>query len=499
MLEDAAQSYNPIIQAMIATANLQKQGQQQDIEKERNKQLAEQSKASLAAETKRIENEHEHQQSQIELMGKAHSLAAEAQHMQTAAMLRDLAAKGVDVGKLGLSGLFNGGQTMGANPKDQLNTPPHVLPQDATPVLGDGSGFIEGFNRSLQQQQPQTQTSDRLNSDQDISSAFPGPEAEAARVRGLAGAQAGGAAEAELPFQQKLAKTKFENEQALGTQKFGFESTLQNARISSEEKVAAAHINSAETIAKLSRSSQERISAATNQTHLQAMGMDPNTNKGMVQSMLIGTMTGDYDLNPSVNPLERVVYDKLQQIGGHSVSKKEALGLREAQKLVPLFYKLDTLANQFPTSTSGAFVQGHTVGLANTLGIPTDIQNKINIINSQAMNVGKATEGITGRPLAQQMKLDLDSLATPGITRPQFIERINNLRQNYINNQDNVFFSGMPNFQKELIKQKYGLVPIGAQSPQTQPQWLRDAPKKSKIGGTLDEVASAAQGQPVYK
>lgn len=453
MLEDAVQSYNPIIQAMIATANLQKQGQQQDIEKERNKQLADQAKSSLAAETKRIENEHEHQLATIDLAGKAHSLAAEAQHMQTAAMLRDLAAKGVDVGKLGLSGLFNGGQTMGANPKDQANTPPHVLPQNATPVLGSTPA----------QQQSQGQTPD-------ISSIFPGAAAEAARVRGLAGAQAGGAAEGELPFQQQLAKTKFENEQALGTQKFGFESTLQGARISSEEKVAAAHINSAETIAKLSRSSAERISAATNQTHLQAMGMDPNTNKGMVQSMYLGSLTGDYDLNPSVNPLERIVYNQVQQSGGHLVSKKEALGLREAQKLVPLFDKMEALANQFPTSTSGAWAQGHTVGLANTLGIPTDLQNKITIINSQAMNVGKTTEGITGRPLALAMKADLDSLATPGVTKSQFIERINNLRQNYVNNQDNVFFSGMPNFQKELIKQKYGLVPIGAQSPQTEHQ-----------------------------
>src|ERR1035437_3246667 len=350
MLEDAAQSYNPIIQAMIATANLQKQGQQQDIEKERNKQLAEQSKASLAAETKRIENEHEHQLATIDLMAKAHSLAAEAQSMQTASMLRDLHAKGVDVGKLGLSGLFTGGLTHGANPKDQLNTPPGVLPQGAAPI--SNATPVAGFTPV----QSQGQTPD-------FSSAFPGPAAEAARVRSLAGAQAGGAAEGEEPFKVQADTRKLQNEQSLAGTQFGYQTTLQNARIASEEKVAAAHINSAETIAKLSRSSQERISAATNQTHLQAMGMDPNTNKGMVQSVLIGTMTGDYDLNPSVNPLERVVYDKLQQIGGHSVSKKEALGLREAQKLVPLFDKLDTLANQFPTSTSGAFVQGHTVGL----------------------------------------------------------------------------------------------------------------------------------------
>src|ERR1035437_696229 len=486
MLEDAAQSYNPIIQAMIATANLQKQGQQQDIEKERNKQLAEQSKASLAAETKRIENEHEHQLATIDLMAKAHSLAAEAQSMQTASMLRDLHAKGVDVGKLGLSGLFTGGLTHGANPKDQLNTPPGVLPQGAAPI--SNATPVAGFTPV----QSQGQTPD-------FASAFPGPAEEAARVRSLAGAQAGGAAEGELPFQQQLARTKFENEQTLQNARLAAEQKLSDSRLEVEQKLANLHINSAETIAKLSRSSQERMTAATNQTHLQAMGMDPNTNRGMVQSMYLGALTGAYKLNPSVNPLERIVYNQVQQSGGHLVDPKEALGLREAQKLVPLFDKLETFAKELPAGPGGAWAQGHTVGLANTLGIPTDLQNKINIINSQAMNVGKATEGITGRPLAQQMKLDLDSLATPGITRSQFIERVNNLRQNYVNNQDNVFFSGMPTFQKELIKQKYGLVPISAQSSQTQPQWLRDAPKKSKIGGTLDEAASVTQGQPVYK
>jgi hypothetical protein len=471
MLEDAAQSYNPIIQAMIATANLQKQGQQQDIEKERNKQLAEQSKASLAAETKRIENEHEHQLATIDLMGKAHSLAAEAQSMQTTSMLRDLAAKGVDVGKLGLSGLFTGGLTHGANPKDQLNTPPGVLPQGAAPI--SNATPVAGFTPV----QSQGQTPD-------FSSAFPGPEAEAARVRGLAGAQAGGAAEGELPFQQQLARTKFENEQTLQNARLAAEQKLSDSRLEVEQKLANLHINSAETIAKLSRSSQERMTAATNQTHLQAMGMDPNTNRGMVQSMYLGALTGDYKLNPSVNPLERIVYNQVQQSGGHLVDPKEALGLREAQKLVPLFDKLETFAKELPTGPGGAWAQGHTVGLANTLGIPTDLQNKINIINSQAMNVGKATEGITGRPLAQQMKLDLDSLATPGITKDQFIERINNLRQNYINNQDNVFFSGMPDFQKELIKHKYGLVHIDAKSPQSQRTYseMKIGPNEHKIG-----------------
>src|ERR1035437_5163483 len=471
MIEDIAQNVNPIIQAMIATANLQKQGQQQDIEKERNKNEAAARQEGLKQAQKALEYQHEHNLSQLEVQRMQAEAQIRSEHATELLKHQQFVHAGGDYKSVldqmapGLSKVLSGGAGVS---QAQQNPPMQQPEQNFSPV--------QGFSPAPEQQ-PQIAPQNPFGS---------ADEAAAIQAR-AAGMKTAAESNAAVPAQLQVLGAQAANARTLQDARLASEGTLQGARIASEEKVAAAHINSAETIAKLSRSSAERISAATNQTHLQAMGMDPNTNKGMVQSMYLGALTGDYKLNPSVNPLERVVYDHVEQSGAHLVDPKEALGLREAQKLVPLFDKLDVFAKQFPTSTSGAWAQGHTVGLANTLGIPTDLQNRINIINSQAMNVGKATEGITGRPLAQQMKLDLDSLATPGITRSQFQDRINNLRQNYVNNQDNVFFSGMPAFQKELIKHKYDLVPIAAQSPQGGQKsydQIRIGPNGHKIGYT---------------
>jgi len=67
------------------------------------------------------------------------------------------------------------------------------------------------------------------------------------------------------------------------------------------------------------------------------------------------------------------------------------------------------------------------------------------------MNVGKAVEGIGGRPLATQMKLDLDALASGSISREDAISRINNLRDLYVNKQDNGIFSGWCLHKKNLL------------------------------------------------
>src|SRR5665647_2747920 len=75
MIEDIAQNVNPIIQAMIATANLQKQGQQQDIEKERNKNEAAARQEGLKQAQKALEYQHEHNLSQLEVQ----RMQAEAQ------------------------------------------------------------------------------------------------------------------------------------------------------------------------------------------------------------------------------------------------------------------------------------------------------------------------------------------------------------------------------------------------------------------------------------
>lgn len=64
------QYYNPIIQAMIHTAQLQKQGQQQEIEKQKNKEEAAVRQEQLKQTQQQIEQAHENQLEQHRLTGR---------------------------------------------------------------------------------------------------------------------------------------------------------------------------------------------------------------------------------------------------------------------------------------------------------------------------------------------------------------------------------------------------------------------------------------------
>jgi hypothetical protein len=234
-------------------------------------------------------------------------------------------------------------------------------------------------------------------------------------------------------------------------------------------------------------------------TRLQVAGMGGGEgDQSRVNALTMGGLTGEIKLNPA-SPLEGIAYSRIQQSGGQLVDQKEVLAAKEAQKMLPLLTKLEDYAKDLPDTITGAFVQGHVTGAKNALGISSDLQNKINIINSQAMVVGKAVEGLSGRPLSTQLRLDLDTLASPGITKSQMLDRINNLRENYVNNQTNVVFAGMPDWQRELNAKKWGIQPIAAQTSQGQPDWLRIAPQKNPNGKSLDPTTSLTEGHPVYK
>jgi hypothetical protein len=104
------------------------------------------------------------------------------------------------------------------------------------------------------------------------------------------------------------------------------------------------------------------------------------------------------------------------------------------------------------------------------------------------MVIGKSVEGMTGRPLATQLKLDLDSLMTPGITKKDALNRIDNLTEQYVNKQGNITQAGMPDSQKELLYHTQGV----------KPSWLAVAPQTGPKGTKLDEPASLKAGHPLY-
>jgi hypothetical protein len=453
MVEDIQGAINPIIQAMIATANLQKQGQQQEIDKDRIKQEADAKKEQLKQSQQILENMHAHMTAEDEanaMHAQANMLSTKASVAHTLQSMHGQGGVPDPMAVLGamtpmLSHALGGG---GQIPQAQPIAPSQ--PQQAQPAPDQNSDQIP-------QQLPIAQNAPAAAPPQTSDSIWgPGLSERNKMEAEAAGLKAKAEAEGKLPSEQTLAGTAFQNQTA-----------LQKSRLESEEKVAALGRTSQEKIAGMSRGTQMAVAQMEAKTRLQVAGMGGDEgSQNLVHSLALGGATGEIKLNPA-NPLERLAYSQLQQAGGQDVDTKQIQAAKESQKMLPLLTKLEDYAKDLPDTVSGAFVQGHVTGAKNALGISSDLQNKINIINSQAMVVGKAVEGLSGRPLSTQLKLDLDTLASPGITKSMMLDRINNLRENYVNNQMNVVFSGMPDWQKELNMKKWGIQPVATKSPQT--------------------------------
>ncbi len=417
------QYYNPIIQAMVASAQNQraqeKLKQDQDLAKQHiaSQKIADTHKErQLDIEEKRMGHEHDYQN---EMLNIHHELQkGQLKHMQIEDLLhkRTASVGGVDVGA----------------------------------ALG------------------QSEAAGIPNSQDALAN-------EVAQFK----AHAQGGAEGKLPSELLLLG-------AHGEQAKSLQQSQQDFQERQTEKTLTSH----EKIANLSNETHKYISDATNKTHLQASGLDPDfkPSKDIINSMVIRGLTGQAKLSEA-NPLERLALTAISEQGGRPVDPKEAQSLKEGQALVPLFDKLRDLVKQLPESRPGAFVSGRKLAVQNAIGYPSEIQNKINAINSQALVIGRAVEGLTGgRVLSKQMELDLNSLASGGIPQVDANRLIDNLQNLYTTKQEGIIMGGMPDAQRELIYKTYGI----------KPAYLIGVPDKNKAGHKLDVQESIKNKQPVY-
>ncbi len=464
------QYYSPIIQAMVHTATLQKQGQQQEIEKERNKNEAAARKEALGQAQQTIDQNHENQLrqhdlalQQLEVQHQHENLQAELARFEATKKLQEVlggAKPGFDINQIapGISKFLQGGQQQG-----------QFSQQQAIPALP-----------------PEMSYAGPPQSDQQIPAAAPvgnpmtGLFDENAKAR-QAGAEAGAVANARLPAETELRKTEF-----------GFNKQLQDARVEAEKDLADKHIISAEKIAGLSRAAQMSIANMENKTRLIVAGMGGDEgSQSLVNSLKMGLATGEIKLNPT-NRLHQVAYEQLQNDNWKAVDPVDIKEAKGMQNIEPLLGKLRKLADELPDNPVSEALTRGSEAVKNTF-ITSKLRNDISVINSQIMNVARSTEGVTGRVLASALKPELDSLASV-TSKSNMKDRIDNLEGNYVNKMNNVIFAGMPEDQREVINKKHGLKPVGAK-----PDFLKLAPQKNKTGHTLDEDASIKMGQPVYK
>jgi hypothetical protein len=73
------------------------------------------------------------------------------------------------------------------------------------------------------------------------------------------------------------------------------------------------------------------------------------------------------------------------------------------------------------------------------------------------------------------------------------------MRNKYVNNENNVIFSGMQPAQRAQINSHWGIQDVSPQSPQTLPDFLKVAPKTNKNGKPLDVPMSIQQNSPMYQ
>jgi len=427
-----APNYSPIIAAMVANAKQQTENNQQILEGQRQKDQVAHQKVQDAQQNRALDqaelsekHHNEHEQSTLDIQRALADVQSQIGAMSRIKTVRDMIMGGVPQESINQNLGSNGGA-----PVQGMPTPQAMQAQQAT------------------------------------------------QAGNVAGAQAGATAAAQAPYIEQQAESQFGRQQSLKDQQNSFDERMQGQHIASQEKIA-----------QMSRGTQYGIAQMDNNTRLKLGGMDNSEgSSNLVRNLTIAGATGQIKLSPA-NPLERVALSNMQDMGWRTPDPKEVQAMKESQQLLPIFDKLRDFANtELPDDRGTAFLQGKGTEIKNALGISSEKQNKLNIINSQAMVIGKSVEGMTGRPLATQMKLDLDSLMTPGITKKDALNRIDNLTEQYVNKQANITQGGMPDSQKELLYHTQGV----------KPAWLAIAPQKSALGGKLDEPTSLKAVHPIY-
>jgi hypothetical protein len=468
---DEEQYYNPIISTYLKVKALQQEQSQHQSQleqrkaEEQNKQKNEEQLIKQAQQ--RIDQEHELHKMQNELAKGHLDLASHEASLHTSEFVRNAIASGVSPESAATmaGGSFDQGTT--ANIPTQTPGEPPINVQGA----GPGSPQI-----------PQTVRIPGIPNAIPIGG-MPTPEIEAQNLARRAKLVSGAQAEGQLPSEMALLKAKGQQEKELKQQEEQFTSNITDRKIASEERLA-----------KLSKDTQMFITGATNATHLQVANMEYNIPQDQLKAGVVAALSGQRKFN-SDDRFSRAVNSSVQMMGGREVDPKDIDALKQGQTLGPLFDQLREFADKHLPSEAhlgslgakgASLIQGTLAGTP----FPSDVKNKMAEIKASAMNVGKVIEGLTGgRVTNTQLGLALDAITSPGITKEQALDRLDNIKDLYTNKMENVIMGGMPPAQKELIYKVNGI----------KPAWLITAPKKNVKGHDLNEAKSMEVGQPVYK
>lgn len=481
-MADEQQYYHPIIQAY-----LQRRQQDQSALEAANRD--ENAKAQLAQEKQHQTELLKQSQQRID-----HETALQDANLKLATAAHEAANLQARVGTLQHIGDII---KSGANPEilkgiQGVNYDPGVsAPNPSLPGVDGGSPQTLPPTQ-MTQPSVQFQGSEPFNT-----SAFGTPSAEADRIKQLAAAKAGGAAEGALPAKLVEQNNLAANTQATQGQQQQNQRDLQKSANDFKAGLTDKQIQSNEKIAHGHDATSIFTNQATNAARIQVAGMGgtgSDDENSTVQHGVIAALTGQTKVNAS-SPFGRAVIAGVQQAGGQPVDPKTIEQLKAMQGLVPVFDELKRFANKnLPdesgsTGKVGAQIKGMVQGyVAKASPFPSDVRNDLAQIKSKALNIGRQLEGMGGRPLAAQLQLDIDSITSPGITKQQAMDRVQNLLNMYVNKEQDQILGGFPDAQKQMIYKATGVTP----------SFMIGKPDKLPNGATLDKDESIKEGKAVY-
>ncbi len=437
------QYINPIIQSMMESAR-QKQNSEElkarTAQYTAENQLREQQLAQQESEFQRQHDLEERILNEVHIPQLQAALKANQLHSITSAM--DLSRTGV--GPSGIAAAVGG----------SVNPPAQLIPPSET----SGTGVTIPSTISL--------PGGRELRTQDL----PTPQSEAARIQSLAGAQAGGAAAAQFPYQSELENRRLANEKELADIRTKAQSALQSSLLASEDRRAT-----------LQRSTQMQIAQMDNATRLHLGNLQYNLSPDQGQGLITALFTGQ--AKPSLtNPIERRLISNAES-QGFRLPANDIDNLRSLSALDPILDRFEEFSKMLPTSKLGA------AGNAVTAGIPMkDLNVKFAEINSDLQKIGKGLEGFTGgRILSQQFKSEQGGIPTVGNTQAQALDKVNNLR-NRVAQQKQAILNSFPNpAQRDLIAKTVGIdTSTQSNQPGKQYQHYAQDPETKHVIGSDD-------------
>jgi hypothetical protein len=401
---------NPILEAMARTANMQQERRRLEYEQANAAQdrKIRQQLADQAEE--QIQNAKEYQHGMLDIANETAKQQHEMHALNAIQVARNLVAGGVKLPQIGGSG----------------------QPVPGMPAMAAGGVVqIPGTNTQIP------------------SGMLPSPE-EVARInaQGIAAQK-----QAEIPYQMQMLQAQHDFGLDLQKSSQAFQSSLEDKKLAAEKVMHQMDAQSRYGIAAMETSARTKL-----------FGLEHGLTQEGIQSGIMQGLTGMRKFQAD-NPYDLAVTKSMNEMGARPLDPKDADTLKNLNGLNEAFDKMQTfINNNLSDSTLGA------IGTGIMGKMPySDIKNQYDSIKSYALNIGKALEAQTGgRVLSKQLDLDLDSMISPGTTKAQANAKLQGLRDRYVNQQNNVIMTGMPDFQKQAIVKAYGLktpTPTGTPNP----------------------------------